>query len=528
MYKQQKLELERLQDHVSSGRMSRREFLSRLSAMGLGAMAPALYSQSSFAAPKKGGRLRVGIGHGSTTDMLDPATYENGYMLFLNMAQNNHMFETNDKGKLVPELVESYDVDDSAKTWIFNLRKDVEFHNGKSFDSDDVIASFQHHMGETKSPVKGLLEQVTSMRKDGKHQVIFELTAGNADFPYIAGDYHIAMQPSKDGEISANDGIGTGPYMVKDFDPGVRGLMTRNPNYWKEGHGHFDEMELLSIIDPVARTNALTTGEVDLIDRVETKTAHLLARKPGIILDETTGYAHYTFPMLLDVPPFDDNNVRLALKWALPRQEMVEKVLYGHGAIGNDIPISTVNTYHNSELEQHQYDPDKAKFYANKAGGVKVPLHVAEAGFPGSVDAAVLYQEKAAAIGIEIDVIREPNDGYWSNVWIKKPWCACYWGGRPTEDWMFTITHASGGSWNDTHFSNEHFDQLLVTARAETDTNKRREMYYEMQAIVHGQGGTVVPMFNNYLFARSDKVQHGTMAGNWDVDGYKMERWWFA
>ena len=93
---------------------------------------------------------------------------------------------------------------------------------------------------------------------------------------------------------------------------------------------------------------------------------------------------------------------------------------------------------------------------------------------------------------------------------------------------MFTITHASGGSWNDTHFSNEHFDQLLVTARAETDTNKRREMYYEMQAIVHGEGGTVVPMFNNYLFARSDKVQHGTMAGNWDVDGYKMERWWFA
>ena len=367
------------------------------------------------------------------------------------------------------------------------------------------------------------------MRKDGKHQVVFELNAGNADFPYIAGDYHIAILPAKDGKVAANDGIGTGPYMVKDFDPGVRSLLTRNPNYWKEGRGHFDEMELLSIIDPMSRTNALTTGEVDLIDRVETKTAHLLGRKPGITLDETTGYAHYTFPMLLDVAPFDDHNVRLALKWALPRQEMVEKVLYGHGAVGNDIPISTINTYHNTELEQYQYDPDKAKFYANKAGGVKVPLHCSEVGFPGSVDASVLYQEKAAAVGIEIDVVREPNDGYWSDVWRKKPWCACYWGGRPTEDWMFTTTHLSGGSWNDTNFSNKHFDHLLVTARAETDTNKRREMYYEMQAIVHREGGTVVPLFNNYLFASTDKVRHGPMAGNWDVDGYKVgDRWWFA
>ena len=94
---------------------------------------------------------------------------------------------------------------------------------------------------------------------------------------------------------------------------------------------------------------------------------------------------------------------------------------------------------------------------------------------------------------------------------------------------MFTTTHLSGGSWNDTNFSNKHFDHLLVTARAETDTNKRREMYYEMQAIVHREGGTVVPLFNNYLFASTDKVRHGPMAGNWDVDGYKVgDRWWFA
>ena len=73
------------------------------------------------------------------------------------------------------------------------------------------------------------------------------------------------------------------------------------------------------------------------------------------------------------------------------------------------------------------------------------------------------------------------------------------------------------------------FDELLVQARGELDEAKRRQMYYEMQKIVRNQGGTVVPMFANYVFAVSDKVQHdGTLAGNWNLDGWKFaERWWF-
>jgi len=306
--------------------------------------------------------------------------------------------------------------------------------------------------------------------------------------------------------------------------------MTRNPNYWKEGRAHFDEVEMLSVIDPAARTNALTTGEVDVMDRVDLKTAHLLAREAGVRVEETTGTKHYTFPMRTDTPPFDDNNVRMALKHALNREEIVEKVLFGHGVVGNDHPIAPSNPFHAATLEQRTYDPDKAKFYADKAGGsIKVQLSAADAAFPGAVDAAVLYRESAAVAGIDIEVVREPNDGYWSNVWMKKPWCACYWGGRPTEDWMFSTAYKGGGSWNDTFWTHERFDQLLIDARAETDQAKRRAMYFEMQQIVRDEGGVVVPMFANYVFAMADKVQHGPLAGNWDMDGDKfIEKWWFA
>ena len=522
-------EIERMKKKLDRGQITRREFLSRMSAIGATAVLPAMYSGNALAGPKKGGRLRVGLGHGSTTDGLDPATYENGFTADVNYAIHNHMGEVDDAGIIAPELAESWEATNGAKTWIFNLRKGVEFSNGKTMDADDIVASFQHHMGETKSPAKALLAQVESMRKDGPHQVIFELAGGNADFSYIAADYHIAIKPSKDGKIDAADGIGSGPFVLEDFDPGVRAFFKKNPNYWKEGRGHFDELELLSIIDPTARTNALTTGEVDVMDRPDLKTASRLGKKPGIVIEETTGYLHYTFPMRTDTAPFDDNNVRMALKHAVNREEIVEKILYGHGTVGNDHPIAPSVAYHAADLEQRHYDPDKAKFYAKKAGGISVKLSAADAAFAGAVDAATLYKEHAAAAGIEIEVVREPNDGYWSNVWMKKAWGACYWGGRPTQDWMFTTAYQGGGSWNDTFWAHTRFDELLISARAETDSEKRRAMYFEMQQIVRDEGGVVVPMFANNVWAASDKIAHGSMAQNWTMDGNKfMEKWWFA
>ena len=127
-------------------------------------------------------------------------------------------------------------------------------------------------------------------------------------------------------------------------------------------------------------------------------------------------------------------------------------------------------------------------------------------------------------------MVREPDDGYWSNVWLVKPWVASYWGGRPTEDWVFSQIYSSGADWNETHFEHERFNQLLIEARAELDTAKRREMYVEMQRILHDEGGAVVPLFLAYTHAARDRVHlPEQMASNWELDGHKnAERWWFA
>jgi peptide/nickel transport system substrate-binding protein len=521
---------------LTAGRIDRRQFV--MSALAAGVVLPTALTMADSAmaaTPNKGGKLRYGTGFGATTDSLDPGTFENSMTTNIGMALGNHLTEIGSDGQLRPELAESYESSD-GKTWVFNLRQGVEFHNAKTLTADDVIASFDYHRGEdSKSAAKGLLTAVVSMKADGPNRVIFELDAPNAGFPYIVSDYHLLIQPSADGKIDALAGVGTGAYVLNNFEPGVRATFTRNANYWKEGAAHFDEIEMLSLLDTTARQNAIMNGDVDAIDRVDPKTVSLLARVPTLDILEVAGTLHYTMPMRVTSAPFDNLDLRLALKYAIKRQELVDKVLLGHGTIGNDHPISTANPFHASEMPQREFDPEKAMAHYKASGhSGPIQLSTSDAAFAGAVDAAQLVAASAKEVGIEIEVVREPKDGYWSNVWNKKPWCTCYWGGRPTEDWMYSSAYTDDTEWNDTDWRTTpdaiKFNGIVKEARAELDVDKRRSMYAETQQLISDDGGAIVPMFANHIHALSKKVAHDeNVAGNWSSDGGKFtERWWFA
>jgi peptide/nickel transport system substrate-binding protein len=191
------------------------------------------------------------------------------------------------------------------------------------------------------------------------------------------------------------------PYVIKDFEPGVRAFCTRNPNYFKSDRAWFDEIEILGINDVNARTNALKTGQIDVMNRCDLKTVHLFKRMPGIQVMRQDGSKHFTFAMRTDTAPYDNNDVRLALKYAVDREQLLKTILRGYGRVGNDHPISVANRYHADELPQRQYDPDKARFHLKKAGlsSTTFKFHAAEAAFKGAVDAGVLYREQAAKAG---------------------------------------------------------------------------------------------------------------------------------
>lgn len=522
---------------LTAGRIGRRQFV--MSAMAAGVALPSALSMANSAmaaTPQRGGHFRIGYRHGSTTDSLDPATFENGFMTGTGYLFGNNLTVIGSDGQLQNELAESIDSTD-AQTWQVRLKPGVEFHNGKPLTPEDVVATYNYHAGEdSKSAAKGLLTALQNVRVDGD-SVVFELDSPNADFPYLGfSDYHLIILPSTDGVVDATGGVGTGAYMIETFEPGVRVLSQRNPNYFKSDAAYFDSVEFLALIDVTARQNALMNGDVDAISGVDPKTVALMARNTDLEILEVGGTLHYTFPMRLDSPPFDNYDLRMALKLSIKRQELVDKILLGHGVLGNDHPISSATSFYAADIPQREFDPDLAAEHYRKSGhSGTIQLSTSDAAFAGAVDAAQLIAASAKEAGIDIEVVREPQDGYWSNVWNKKPWSACYWGGRPTSDWMFASAYVETTEWNDTAWRGteaaDRFNELVVQARAELDQTKRAAMYKECQELIRDDGGAIVPMFANHIMGlNKGKVAHGPdIAANWEMDGNRAsERWWMA
>ncbi len=524
-----------LKSDLTKGKISRRRFMEGAAALGVATVAAEGVMNKALAqAPQKGGTYIQALTGGATSDVMDPAKILDSYMINVSSQLRNNLTEVAPDGNLRAELAESWEASPDAKTWTFALRSGVEFHNGKSLAAEDVVASFQHHMGEDNaSAASGLTKQIVEVKADGNN-VVFTLQDGNADWPFIVSDYHLPICPAVDGKLDPDSAVGTGGYKLVNFEPGVNTVVERNPNYWKSDAAYFDSIENLFVADATARTSGVLTGELHSMSNLDLKTAGRLEQNPNVAVLATYGNKHATLPMMCTADPFTDNNVRLALKYAIKRDELVEKILKGYGEAGNDHPVGPANIYRATpdELPQREYDPEKAKYYLKQAGmdSLAVNLHLADSAFEGAVDAGVLYSESAKAAGIDITVVREPDDGYWSNVWLVKPWCASYWGGRPTEDWVFSQIYSSGADWNESKWENERFNELLIQARAELDTTKRRDMYVEMQTICNEDCGSVIPMFMAYTHAISSKIGlPETIANNWELDGHKNgERWWFA
>ena len=520
---------------LATGRMDRRSFMAAALAAGVSLSAATRMAGEALAStPKQGGTLRFGSRQGETTDTMDPATYNNDFMFVIGFAVFSSLVEIGADGIVQPDLAESFEATPDAKTWTFRLRDGVKFSNGKTVTARDVLASISYHMGESsKSGVKPLLKQITDMKTDGDKVVIFTLSQGNADFPYVFNDYHLGIRPAEaNGAIDPTTRIGSGGYTLETFEPGVHAVLKRRNDYWKPGRAHVDTVEIFTLADIAARVNALVTDQVDVIDRPDLKTVHMLERDNNIKIHIQNGALHYVLPMHVDVAPFTDNNVRLALKYAIDREDVVRKVLNGYGVVGNDQPITPSLLYYDAKLAPRAYDPEKSKFHLKQSGlsTLKVDLHTSDVAFSGAVDMCLLFAESAKAAGIDINVVREADDGYWSNVWLKKPFCTSYWGGRPTADLMFSTGYAAGAEWNESHFNNERFNKLLAEARPELDQSKRAEMYAQMQRLVSDDGGTIIPAFGQTVAAMNKRVQMpDTVTQLWNLDGLRfIERWWLA
>jgi len=488
---------------------TRRDILGMLMAGGMqaalagGLATTALSVQAQT--PRRGGRIRVAGATAAATDTLDPAKqsnqtdYSRGTMLYNGLTVLDASLTPQ------PSLAESFATQD-AKTWVFTLRKGVTFHDGKALAPADVVYSLMRHKDPaTASKAKPLADQIESVKATGANQVTITLTAPNADLPVILGTFHFHIV--KEGTTDFNAGIGTGPYKLKEFKPGVRSVVVRNESYWKPGKPYLDEIEFVGIGDESARVNALLSGGMDLVGVVNPRSVARITATPGFAVMKTQSGQYSDLIMRKDVGPGTNPDFVLAMKYLFDREQMKKTIALDQAVVANDQPIDPTNRFYFAGLPQRPFDPEKAKFHLKKSGvSGAVPI-VASPVALYSVEMALVMQNTAKGIGLDLDVKRMPADGYWSNHWLNSPVGFGNVNPRPSADILLTQFFKSDAQWNESRWKSEKFDQVLLAARAETDLAKRKQMYADLQTMIHEQAGIGIPLFLTSVDGHSTKLK---------------------
>ncbi|MHC8510118.1 MAG: ABC transporter substrate-binding protein [Rhodospirillales bacterium] len=506
------------QDHVLNmvkRGCTRRDVMSWSMAAGASAAAAgALFTgaESAWAAtPKRGGRLVMAGDQHGPADTLDPALFTSAIDYFRGRMFYGSLVRLQKDLSWAPELAEEVTSNSNATEWTFKLRKDVEFHSGKTMDADDVIYTMNRHLGEnTVSNAAPLVAMVKEWKKVNKYEVKAVLNSPNADLPTALGTFHFKiLQKGTDNFSTAN---GTGPYTVKEFKPGVRAVGVPFKNYWEnDGGGYLDEIEHFGIGDPTARINAFLAGDVDAMGNLPPKAIPQIEAASGKGLWSLPSSAYINIALRKDMQPSGNNDLVMAMKYLMDRERLVKGVYKGQASLGNDHPIGPAYFDHCPDIPQRPLDHDKAAFHFKKSGvgSTAIQIVASEVG-PGSVDQCLFLQREAKKIGLNIDVQNVTTDGYWSAVWLKAPICVASWNMRPTANIMMTLAFKSDAAWNETYHKDPEFDKLLVGVRAVTDAAKRREMYCTLQEKIHNENSNIIPVYRNYVDAAADYVKGRT------------------
>lgn len=520
-----------LQKETMQADPQRRSALRNLLAGGVllsGAGAVLAAVQPGPPAPRNGGRLAVATQSSSTADTLDPAKgalstdYIRTHMFYSGLTALDSRLAAQ---MALAERIESAD----AKVWTVRLRKGILFHDGKTLTASDVAYSLNRHkIPAVSSKVSSVAQQFESVRVIDPLTVEIRLSGANADLPVILATSHFVI--IQDGTTSFHTAVGTGAFRCKEFSPGLRTIGVRNENYWKPGLPYLDEVSLFGIPDEPARVNALLSGDVDWINEVNPRSVKRIRLEPAYsVLESQSGL--YTDLVIKQTMGIGRNpDFTLGMKYLIDREQIKRAAFRGYAVIGNDQPLAPNHPFYFAGLPQRPYDPERARFHLKKAGalGLKLPV-VTSVAAAGSVEMAMLIQQSAYKAGLNLSVKRVSADGYWSHHWMKSPMGFGNINPRPSVDMLLTQFFKSDSQWNESGWRNPQFDQMLLLARAESNTQKRRQLYADMQVLVHEKCGIGIPIFITNLEAHSSKVRGVTTHPLGSFMGYTFAEYvWLA
>ena len=494
---------------LRQGTLSRRSMLKLLSAGAVVSSGIIGFPDLAMAGeqPVKGGKMRVALSASSAADTLDPARSNNSADYTRQFMFLNGLTEIDDELVAKPALAADFHSDDGV-IWQFNLRQEVNFHNGKALVAEDVVWSLLRHKDPAvASSAFSLAQQFKTITATNPQQVTIVLDGANFDLPLMLAMPYFLIVPANTTDFAK--GIGTGPFLCKTFTPGLQTVGTRNPDYWKPGLPHLEEVELLGITDQAARVNGLLAGQLQMCSSISAGYAKQINASGGSCkVLETKSGMYSDLIIRTDTSPGNHPDFVMAMKYLQPREVLIKTALQGYGTVANDTPVPPWHPLYNAELKPRPVDTDKARYHLKKAGmeGARVEV-VTAPNIEGANEDGLMMQNLASQAGLNLKVRQVPYDGYWSTHWMKDPVGFGSINARPTINLLLSQFYLSSSANNESKWHNPQFDQLVIASRGERDATKRKQMYDDMQKLIYDHCGTLIPMFVSNLDGYSSKVK---------------------
>jgi len=440
---------------------------------------------------------------------LDPAMLTTNPDIWVDGTIYDKLLERNLDMTLTPSLATSWEPTDDLSSYTFHLRPGVQFQSGKDLTSEDVVFTFERLLDpEVGSPASSVLSTITNIEAVDPLTVRFDLSTPSAFFPDLLTAYQAKIINSQvDTQTLALTADGTGPFILEEYKSGERAVLKRNPNYWGEGP-FVDQVVFYFMPSPQSRVEALKTGAVDIVYPLAPTAIADLEKASSVRVSRVSSSSYLILSMDTNQAPFDNPKVRQAVQAATDREAINKASLLGLGTVGSDIAISPNDPNFPLGVKPVAYDPARAKQLLTEAGypdGIDITLHTSDV-FPGLVEMAVTLKETAAPAGIRIAISRDPEETFWSKVWLTEPFVTVNWFGRDADS-ALAINVLSDAPWNESNYRSQEVDDLVLKARGQTDIAARRETYGELQKLLVENAGRIIPVFMPVFMGLRDNVE---------------------